>query len=735
MSKKSKQFPVSGMSCAACAGSVESVLKQTQGVDQAEVNFADQSVWVEYDTSEKDLKAALQEVGYDIIIQEDNPLEEQEKEKQKSYIELQGRTFWAAILTLPVFIIGMFFMSWEAGRWISLVLSTPVLFYFGRQFFIQAIKQARRFKANMDTLVALSTGIAYTFSLFNTVYPEFWTSRGLAPHVYYEAATVIITFILVGRLLEERAKSQTGTALKKLMNLRPERVLLISDGEEKEVKTEEVQVDDQLRVRPGERIPVDGELISGVSYIDESMISGEPEAVKKERGDSVYAGTINQKGSFEFKAKKVGAETLLAQIITRVRRAQGSKAPVQKLVDRIAGVFVPVVIVISILTFVSWNIWGGTDAFSHALLTSISVLVVACPCALGLATPTAIMVGIGKGAENNILIQDAESLQRARKIDTLILDKTGTITEGRPRVVKQIWVDNSKAPKGKAVALAMEQRSEHPLAQALIRRLKEDGITPVTISGFQSITGRGLKAHGPEGEDFFIGNAALMDEQNLSIPDDIQEYLDSHSHEAQTHVFFGTKSQVIAVFAIADQVKKHAAAAISKLKSRGIDVQMLTGDQKGTAQAVCQAVGIETYRASLLPHDKANEITRLQNQGKSVAMVGDGINDSEALANADLSIAMGHGSDIAMDVADITLVTSDLTSIDKALNLSHLTVRGIYQNLFWAFVYNIVGIPIAAGVIYPFTGFLLDPMIAAGAMALSSVSVVGNSLRLRNKKL
>jgi len=517
--------------------------------------------------------------------------------------------------------------------------------------------------------------------------------------------------------------------------LRPERVLLISDGEEKEVKTEEVQVDDQLRVRPGERIPVDGELISGVSYIDESMISGEPEAVKKERGDSVYAGTINQKGSFEFKAKKVGAETLLAQIITRVRRAQGSKAPVQKLVDRIAGVFVPVVIVISILTFVSWNIWGGTDAFSHALLTSISVLVVACPCALGLATPTAIMVGIGKGAENNILIQDAESLQRARKIDTLILDKTGTITEGRPRVVKQIWVDNSKAPKGKAVALAMEQRSEHPLAQALIRRLKEDGITPVTISGFQSITGRGLKAHGPEGEDFFIGNAALMDEQNLSIPDDIQEYLDSHSHEAQTHVFFGTKSQVIAVFAIADQVKKHAAAAISKLKSRRIDVQMLTGDQKGTAQAVCQAVGIETYRASLLPHDKANEITRLQNQGKSVAMVGDGINDSEALANADLSIAMGHGSDIAMDVADITLVTSDLTSIDKALNLSHLTVRGIYQNLFWAFVYNIVGIPIAAGVIYPFTGFLLDPMIAAGAMALSSVSVVGNSLRLRNKKL
>ncbi len=723
------------MSCAACAGSVESVLEQTTGVDRAEVNFADQSVWIEYDTAEEDLKKALQEVGYDIIIQEDNPLEQQKEEKQKSYEKLKRRTLWAAILTLPVFIIGMFFMSWEGGRWISLVLSTPILFYFGRQFFIQAARQARRGKANMDTLVALSTGIAYTFSLFNTIYPEFWTGRGLDPHVYYEAATVIITFILVGRLLEERAKSQTGTALKKLMNLKPDRVILIANGEEKEIRTEEVQVNDQLRVRPGERIPVDGKLISGQSYIDESMISGEPEAVKKSKGDQVFAGTINQKGSFDFRAKKVGAETLLSQIIERVRRAQGSKAPVQKLVDRIAAVFVPVVITISILTFISWNIWGGADAFSHALLTSISVLVVACPCALGLATPTAIMVGIGKGAENNILIQDAESLQRARKIDTLILDKTGTITEGRPRVVDQVWVDPNISQQGKAVALAMEQRSEHPLAQAVIRRLKEDGISPAVISDFESLTGRGLKAQNDEDATFFIGNAALMDEQNLSMPDKILQYLEKHANEAQTIIYLGVDGKVIGLFAIADQVKAHAAEAISNLKNRGIHILMLTGDQESTAQAVCKTVGIDSYRASLLPRDKAEEIETLQKEGKSIAMVGDGINDSEALAKADLSIAMGHGSDIAMDVADITLVTSDLRSIAKALNLSHLTVRGIYQNLFWAFVYNIVGIPIAAGIIYPFTGFLLDPMIAAGAMALSSVSVVGNSLRLRNKKL
>jgi Cu2+-exporting ATPase len=735
MSKKTKQFPVSGMSCAACAGSVESVLKQTGGVDQAEVNFADQSVWVEYETTEEALKTALQEVGYDIIIQEDNPLEVQEKEKEKSYSKLKHRTLWAAILTLPVFIIGMFFMSWEAGRWISLVLSTPILFYFGRQFFIQATRQLQRGKANMDTLVALSTGIAYTFSLFNTLYPEFWISRGLDPHVYYEAATVIITFILVGRLLEARAKSQTGTALKKLMNLRPERVTRIADGAEKEVRTQDVKVMDRLRVRPGERIPVDGELVEGQSYIDESMISGEPEAVKKKVGDRVFAGTINQKGSFDFVAQQVGAETLLSQIIQRVRRAQGSKAPVQKLVDRIAAVFVPVVITIAILTFISWNIWGGTDAFSHALLTSISVLVVACPCALGLATPTAIMVGIGKGADQNILIQDAESLQRARKIDTLILDKTGTITEGRPRVAEEVWAHEEKSNEYKAVALAMEQRSEHPLALALIRSFKEGGITPAEISRFESLTGRGLRSVDAEGHLYFMGNAALMKEQELSLPDKIHEFLDARKPESQTIIYLGVDGAVVAVFAVADQIKSHAKGAISKLQARGIDVRMLTGDQEATAQAVCQAVGITHFRASLLPQDKADEISRLQSDGKSVAMVGDGINDSEALALADLSIAMGHGSDIAMDVADITLVTSDLRSIGKALNLSHLTVRGIYQNLFWAFVYNIVGIPIAAGLIYPFTGFLLDPMIAAGAMALSSVSVVGNSLRLRNKNL
>ena len=558
------------MSCAACAGSVESVLQQVSGVDKAEVNFADQTVQVEYETAEQELKTALQEVGYDIIIEEGDSREKQEELQKESFQELQKRTIGAALFTLPVFVIGMFFMNWPAGKWVSLILSTPVVFYFGRQFFVQAFRKARRFTANMDTLVALSTGIAYTFSLFNTVYPQFWTSQGLSAHVYFEAATVIITFILTGKLLEERAKSRTGDALKKLMNLQPEKVLLVhSEGEEEERDISEVQVEDRLRVRPGERIPVDGVVLSGNSHIDESMISGEPNPVTKREGDEVYAGTINQKGSFEISAKKVGDETLLSQIIDRVRKAQGSKAPVQKLVDQIASVFVPVVIAISIATFISWSIWGGPDAFSHALLTSISVLVVACPCALGLATPTAIMVGIGKGAENNILIQDAESLQRARQIDNLILDKTGTITEGKPRVIDQIWDNKLEHSRLKSIALAMEQRSEHPLAQAIIRALKEEGVTPATLDSFKSLTGRGIQAQAEKNGTYYLGNKALIEDKNLSVSKELQMQLDKNAKKAQTHVYMGTDKAVTAIFFIADKVKSHAKEAISLIQDKG----------------------------------------------------------------------------------------------------------------------------------------------------------------------
>jgi Cu2+-exporting ATPase len=732
---KKQTFPVSGMSCAACASSVESVLEQTDGVYKAEVNFADHSVRVEYDTTDDELRSALQAVGYDLITDGEDPFEKQKEEKQAAYLALQRKTLGAALLTLPVFIIGMFFMSWTPGRWISLVLSAPVVFYFGRQFFIQAAKQARRGLANMDSLVALSTGIAFIFSAFNTIAPEFWTSRGFQPHVYFEAATVIITFILAGRLLEERAKSQTTSALKKLMSLQADTLTLITDSGDQEVPIDQVQVGDHIRVKPGEKIPVDGEVTAGQSYIDESMISGEPEAVKKRSGDTVFAGTINQKGSFEFRAEKVGSSTLLSQIIDRVKSAQGSKAPVQKLVDKIASIFVPVVIFISIITFVVWFSIGGEAAFSRALMTSISVLVVACPCALGLATPTAIMVGIGKGAENQILIQDAQSLQIARTIDTLILDKTGTITEGRPTVSQIAWAESSNRKDLLSIIMAMEARSEHPLAQAILRHCKEKGIAPAKLSSFDSLTGEGIKAQTVDGEKFWIGKKALMEQEDLHLPNDLLEKAKSWQAEAQTVVYFGHNNEVSAVLAIADRIKEHSAQAIAQIQKKGIEVIMLTGDQEATAQAVSQKVGITAYKAGLMPSDKAEEVIRLQQKGRKVAMVGDGINDSEALALADLSIAMGHGSDIAMDVADITLVTSDLRHIPQALKLSQLTVRGIYQNLFWAFIYNLIGIPIAAGLLYPFTGFLLDPMLAAGAMALSSVSVVLNSLRLKNISL
>ncbi len=732
---KKQIFPVSGMSCAACASSVESVLEQTEGVHKAEVNFADHSVQVEYDTTDEELRAALQAVGYDLITEGEDPFEQQKEEKQAAYVALQLKTLGAALLTLPVFILGMFFMSWEPGRWISLLLSVPVVFYFGRQFFIQAAKQARRAQANMDSLVALSTGIAFIFSAFNTIYPEFWTSRGFQPHVYYEAATVIITFILAGRLLEERAKSQTTSALKKLMGLQAETLTLITDSGDEQVPIDRVQVGDDIRVKPGEKIPVDGRVTEGQSYIDESMISGEPEPVKKGSGDTVFAGTINQTGSFEFRAEKVGRATLLSQIIARVKAAQGSKAPVQKLVDKIAGIFVPTVILISIITFVVWMSVGGEAAFSRALMTAISVLVVACPCALGLATPTAIMVGIGKGAENQILIQDAQSLQTARNIDTLILDKTGTITEGRPTVSQIVWAKSTDANHLLAVLMAMEARSEHPLAQAILRYCSEKGITPAALSSFDSLTGEGITAETEVGNRFWVGKKALMEQKELQLPTDLSEKAKSWQAKARTVVYFGHDNQVIAVLAIADRIKEHSTRAIAQLQHMGIEIIMLTGDQEDTARAVSQEVGITTFRAGLMPDEKAEEVMRWQQNGRKVAMVGDGINDSEALARADLSIAMGHGSDIAMDVADITLVTSDLRHIPKALKLSQLTVRGIYQNLFWAFIYNLIGIPIAAGLLYPFTGFLLDPMLAAGAMALSSVSVVLNSLRLKNIQL
>ncbi|MGD1890015.1 MAG: heavy metal translocating P-type ATPase [Cyclobacteriaceae bacterium] len=732
-----KTFPVTGMSCAGCAASVESTIRNTEGVTEAIVNFANSSVRVEYDTqlSPIELQNSLRSAGYDLIIEEEGAQETQQQLKEEHYQQTKRDTVGAALLTVPVFIVGMFFMDWLPGRWISLVLSTPVLFWFGRRFFVNAVKQARQRQANMDTLVALSTSIAFVFSLFNTLFPEFWLQQGLIPHVYYEAATVIITFILLGRLLEERAKSQTSSAIKKLMGLQPKESLVVRNGDEQLIPIASVEIGDIVVVRPGEKIPVDGIITQGTSFVDESMLTGEPLAVEKTTGNQVFAGTINQRGSFQFKARKVGSDTLLAQIIQQVQEAQGSKAPVQKLVDKIAGVFVPVVLGIAVLTFLIWLLFGGEDAFTHALLTSISVLVIACPCALGLATPTAIMVGVGRGAENTILIKDAESLELAHKVDTVILDKTGTITEGKPSVTDLHWLVEADRKYLQSVLKTLEAKSEHPLAEAVVEHLKHHSFETIAWEQFESVTGKGVLATDEHGMTYLVGNKKLLEDHQVAIDQKAGQLAESLRQQANTVVFFANAQQLLAVIAVADTIKESSQEAVQALQSQGVEVHMLTGDNHETAQAVARQVSITDIQAEVLPADKADFVQKLQDNGKVVAMVGDGINDSQALAQANVSIAMGQGSDVAMDVAKMTITTSDLRTIPKALNLSRKTVRGIRQNLFWAFIYNLIGIPIAAGVLYPLNGFLLDPMIAGGAMALSSVSVVMNSLRLRTTKI
>lgn len=729
-----ENFPVLEMTCAACAVSVESMLKSVTGVQDAGVNFANQTAWVQYDpgvTNPLAFQQTVQSIGYDLVIEKDNQQEIKEAAQYKQYTAIKTRTIWSVILSVPIVIIGMFFMDMPYGNWIMLVLSTPVVFYFGRSFFINAWKQLRHGKANMDTLVALSTGVAWLFSSFNTIYPAYWHNQGLHAHVYFEAAAVIIAFISLGKLLEEKAKSNTSSALKKLMGLQPKSVTLVHpDGSFEEIPVQSVNIDQVLLVKPGEKIPVDGIVIEGESYVDESMITGEPIAVLKQSGTEVFAGTINQKGSFRFSAQKVGADTLLAQIIRMVEQAQGSKAPVQKLVDKIAGIFVPVVIGIALLTFMSWLIFGGENAFTHALLTAITVLVIACPCALGLATPTAIMVGVGKGAENNILIKDAESLERAHSVTAMVLDKTGTITLGKPSVEKILFKANADEKTLLPILLAIEKSSEHPLADAVVRHLEAKEIRPAAIDNLESLTGLGIKANA-HGTRYLIGNTRLLRQEAVQIDPELQQFIEAEQENAKTVVGFAAGKEAVAFITIADQLKPGSAQAIQQLQAAGIDVYMLTGDNAHTAGAIAKEIQLKHFKAEVLPSDKADFIKSLQAEGKVVAMVGDGINDSQALAQADVSIAMSKGSDIAMDVAKITLIGSDLNSIPKALSLSRKTVRTIRQNLFWAFIYNIIGIPLAAGILYPVNGFLLDPMIAGAAMALSSVSVVANSLRLK----
>ena len=741
-----------GMSCASCSARVEKTLNHQSGVKKAAVNYASATATVEYDPtscSSEALQQAVQAAGYDLLIKQDgNTLEEAEEAHNKKFSALKFRTTWAIILSVPVVIIGMLFMDIPYANPIMWALSTPVVFWLGRGFFTSAWKQLQHGSANMDTLVAISTGTAYLFSLFNMLFPDFWLSRGIHPHVYFEAASVIIAFILLGRLLEEKAKGNTSTAIKKLMGLQPKTVTIIVDeghaiphsSFERVIPIEQIRPGDIVLVKPGERIAVDGIVTEGSSYVDESMLSGEPVAVSKQKDAKVFAGTINQKGSFRFRAEKVGTDTLLAKIIHMVQDAQGSKAPVQQLVDKIAGIFVPTIIGIAVLAFIAWMLLDGTGGFTHGLLAFVTVVIIACPCALGLATPTAIMVGIGKGAERGILIKDAESLEIAKKIDTVVLDKTGTVTEGKPVVSKLIWNTQVMTPDTDATAgnalpdifYSLEKLSEHPLAEAIVNHLKESA--SIDIQDFESITGKGVKGRA-QGRTYLAGNRKLLEENRIAISPSLQEEAARLTSEAQTVIWFADEENVLAIAGITDRIKETSIRAVSELRAAGIEVHMLTGDNEATAREIARKAGIAHYQASILPQDKAAFVSRLQAEGRKVAMVGDGINDSAALAQADLSIAMGGGSDIAMDVAKMTIISSDLTKIPEALRLSRLTVRTIRQNLFWAFIYNIIGVPIAAGILYPINGFLLNPMIAGAAMAFSSVSVVSNSLLLKRKKI
>lgn len=727
-------YPVLGMSCASCAARVDKTLNGLPGVYQATVNYATAVAQVEYNPeicSDATLQSAVQDAGYDLLVDTgEDAADKAEEIRLTRYRKIKRRTVAALLLSLPVMVISMFFEDISSLKYVLWILATPVVFGLGREFYINAWRQLKHGTSNMDTLVAVSTGIAYTFSVFNLLFPDFWFSRGIEPHIYFEAASVIIAFILLGRLLEERAKQNTSSAIKKLIGLQPKTVIIIVDSDERTVPITAVQKGDTILVKPGERIAVDGVVVTGESYVDESMLNGEPVPMHKQSGEKVFAGTINQKGTFRFIADKIGSDTMLAQIIRMVQDAQGSKAPVQKLVDRIARFFVPAIISISIIAFVAWIFLAPTNGFTNGLLAMVTVLIIACPCALGLATPTAIMVGIGKGAEKGILIKDAQSLEIAPKIDTIILDKTGTITAGHPIVIESLWENGFE--HSRKILYSLEKLSEHPLSDAVVNTLQNE--KEISIDKFENVPGKGVK--GVVGsQTYYAGSLSLLNDNHITIASHLQELANKWTQEAKTLVWFADSTQAIAAIALTDEIKQTSAQAISQLQEMGVEVHMLTGDNAISAQAISRKVGINHYKAGVLPNEKAQFIKELQANGKKVGMVGDGINDSAALAQANLSIAMGQGSDIAVDTAMATILSSDLLKIPETIRLSQLTIKTIYQNLFWAFIYNLIGIPITAGIFYSVNGFLLNPMWASAAMAFSSVSVVLNSLRLKRKRI
>jgi len=737
------------MSCASCANNIEEAIRSVPGVSDSNVNFGVEQATVQYDpkrTNLETIQAAIDAAGYSSY-----PLQEQEMitgedDAEKNAREAELRTLTrkivvGAILSTLILLGSISAMTglnlpwiralWLDNPWVQLVLATAVLFWCGADFFKNAWKAFKRHTATMDTLVAMGTGAAYFYSLFATVFPGFFTSAGLMPDVYYEAAAVITTLILLGRLFENRAKGQTSEAIRKLIGLQARDAKVIRDGQEINVPIQEVQIGDVILVRPGEKIPVDGEVIEGASNVDEAMVTGESLPVKKQPGDEVIGATINKTGSFKFRATRVGKDTFLSQIVKMVQQAQGSKAPIQRLADQVTGWFVPVVMAIAIAAFVIWfNVMGN---LTLALITTVGVLIIACPCALGLATPTSVMVGTGKGAENGILIKGAESLELAHKIQTIVLDKTGTLTQGKPTVTDFATVKgtaNSNELKLLQLAASVERNSEHPLAEAVVRYAQSQQVELTKAKKFEAIAGSGVQ--GIVSDHLVqIGTQRWMEELNIDTRT-LQEGKASLEAAGKTAILIAVDGQIQGLMGIADALKPSSVAVVRTLQKLGLEVVMLTGDNRKTAEAIASEVGITRVFAEVRPDQKASQIQALQAEGKIVAMVGDGINDAPALAQANVGIAIGTGTDVAIAASDITLISGDLQGIVTAIQLSSATMQNIRQNLFFAFIYNVAGIPIAAGVLFPIFGWLLNPIIAGGAMAFSSVSVVTNALRLRN---
>jgi Cu+-exporting ATPase len=737
-------LPIQGMTCASCVNKVEKALNSLKGVVQASVNFATERASVEYipeEVSIRDLKKVVEEAGYQVLeVKEEDIIEKERLAREAELYQLKLKFILGAIFLAPILLLmygASFFEKWiglskEVNFFLQFLIATPVQFWAGWQFYVGFWKATKHKTSDMNTLIAVGTSAAYLYSLIVTFAPHRIMVKGLMLDVYFDTSAAIIVLILLGRFLEARAKGKTSEAIKKLIGLQPKEARVVRNGSEVDIPVEEVSIGDIVVVRPGEKIPVDGIVKEGISSVDESMVTGESLPVEKKSGDSVIGAAINKTGTFKFEATKVGKDTVLSQIVRLVQEAQGSKPPIARMVDVIASYFVPVVISIAIVTFIVWSFFGPHPALTYAFLNFVAVLIIACPCALGLATPTSIMVGTGKGAENGILIRGAEALETAHQLNTIVLDKTGTLTKGEPSVTDIIESERFNRREILGLAASAEKGSEHPLGEAIVKKAREEGVDLLETKDFQAIAGHGIEAT-VDSKRVLLGNLRLMEEKEISI-NGLFNKAERLSNEGKTPMFLAVEKQAAGIIAVADTLKENSKEAVKAFHRMGLEVVMLTGDNQRTARAIANQIGVDRVLAEVLPEMKAEEVRRLQSEGRKVGMVGDGINDAPALAQANVGIAIGTGTDVAMESSDITLIAGDLRGIVTAIALSKATIRNIKQNLFWAFAYNTILIPVAAGVLFPFFGILLNPIFAAGAMAISSVTVVSNALRLRRFK-